>query len=185
MNRLLTIYQHLKSNELTYTLIIFSDADKEIIKHSHEIGYTAYKIWKDNVEKHWDKTSVKQVIKRFEAFGTMERQKCSGRPPTGTTTENEETVREMICSEEDHPGTHVPPKDVAEGLKMSQSSARRMIKRKGIKQFKSLKTPYMNDATPKQRVECAGCLLEKLETNSRMIEVQFFKMQVTFCCRFQ
>ena len=40
----------------------------------------------------------------------------------------------MVSSQEDHPGTHVPPKDIAKGLKMSQSSAQRMIKRKEIKQ---------------------------------------------------
>ena len=36
----------------------------------------------------------------------------------------------MICSQEDHLGTHVPPKEIAEGLKISQSSVRRMIKSK-------------------------------------------------------
>ena len=41
----------------------------------------------------------------------------------------------MISSQEDHPGTHVPPKDIAKGLKMSQSSVQRMIKRKEIKQL--------------------------------------------------
>ena len=37
----------------------FFDADKAIIKHYHEKAYTAYKIWKDNPEKHWVNTSVK------------------------------------------------------------------------------------------------------------------------------
>ena len=129
--------------------MVFSGADKAIIKHYYEKGYTAYKIWKDNPEKHWDKTSVKRLIKRFEAFGTMERQKGSGCTQTATTPENKKAVEEMICSPEDHPGTQVPPKDIAEGLKISQSSVRRMIKRKGIKQFIHLKTPYMNDATRK------------------------------------
>ena len=55
------IYRRLKTNKLADTLIImvFSDADKTIVKHYHEKGYTVYKIWKDNPEKHWDKTSVK------------------------------------------------------------------------------------------------------------------------------
>ena len=53
----------------------------------------------------------------------------------------------MICSPEGHPGTHVPSKDIAEGLKISQSSIWRMIKIKGIKEFERLKTSYMNDTT--------------------------------------
>ena len=64
---------------------------------------------KDYPEKHRDKTSVKRPTKRFEAFGTMERQKGPSRPQTATTLEKEETVEEMICSQEDHPATHVPP----------------------------------------------------------------------------
>ena len=61
-------------------IMVFSESDKAIIKHYHGKGYAAYKIWKNNLEKQWDKTSVKQFIKRFEAFGTMERQKGSGLP---------------------------------------------------------------------------------------------------------
>ena len=40
--------------------MVFSEADKAIIKHYHEKGYTAYKIWKNIPEKHWEKTSVKR-----------------------------------------------------------------------------------------------------------------------------
>ena len=110
----------------------------------------------------------------------MERQKGSGRPRTATTPENEKAVEEMICPQEDHPGTHVPPKDIAEGLKISQSSVPRMIKRKGITQFKRLKRLSMNDATRKRRVERAGCLLEKFETNPRMIERAVFPDESDF-----
>ena len=95
--------------------MFFSDVDKVINKHYHEKGYTTYKLRKDNPEKNWEKTLMKRLIKRFEAFGTMERQKGSGRPGTATTPENEEALAEMICYRENHIGTHVPPKDVAEG----------------------------------------------------------------------
>ena len=91
---------------------------------------------------------MKQFIKRFEVFGITERQKGSGRPRTATAPENEKALGEMICSQEDHPGTYVFPKHTAEGLKISQSSVRRLIK-KGTKQSKRLKLPYMNDATRK------------------------------------
>ena len=37
----------------------FSDADKEIVKHYHEKGFTSFGIWKDNPEKGSDKTSAK------------------------------------------------------------------------------------------------------------------------------
>lgn len=164
-----------------YKFILFcSEADKAISKYYLEKRYAAYKTWKDNPEKHWGKTFVKRHIKMFEAFSTMERQKGSGRPGTGTTPENEKAVEEMICSQKNHSGTHVPPKDIAGGLSISQSFVPRKIKRKRMKQFKRIKTPYINNVTLKRRAECAGCLLEKLETNSLMIERVVFQDESYF-----
>ena len=98
----------------------------------------------------------------------------------GKAHEDEKVVEEMICSQESHSWSHVSPKDIAEGLKISQSSIRRMIKRKGIKQLKLLKTPNMNNATRKRREEHAGCLLEKFETNSQMIGRAVFQDEGDF-----
>ena len=86
----------------------------------------------------------------------------------------------MICSQEDHPRTHVRPKGIAEGLKISQSFVQRMIKRKGIKQFKRFKTPWMSNATWKRRVERTGSLLEKIKTNLRIIERAAFQDEIDF-----
>ena len=96
-------------------------------------------------------TGTKPFLKRFEASVTMERQH-SGRPRRAITPENEEVVEEMICSQ-DYLRTYVPQKDIVKGLKMSQSSVRRIIKRRRIKQLKRLKTPYMNGATRLRRVD--------------------------------
>ena len=80
-------------------MFCFSDEDKTIIKHYHEKGYTSPKIWKDNPNKYWDKTSVKRLINRFEGFGTTERQKWFWCLQTEASPE-EEAVKEMICSQE-------------------------------------------------------------------------------------
>ena len=92
--------------------MVFSDADKAIIKHHHEKGYTAYTKWKDHPEKHCDKILMKWFIKRFEALGAVERQKSSGCSQTATIPENEETIEEIICSQEDRLRTHVPQKSL-------------------------------------------------------------------------
>ena len=44
-----------------YLNVFFSEADKSIINHYHEKGYTAYKIWNENTERHLDKTLVKRL----------------------------------------------------------------------------------------------------------------------------
>ena len=160
--------------------MVFSDDDKAIITHYYQKGYTPYKIWKDNPEKGWDKTSVKRLVKRYVKYGTMKRQKGSGRQVTATTQENQEAVEELICSQEEQPGTHLSPRNIAQELNVSHSSVCRMVKRKGIKQFKRIKTPQMNEGTRTRRVERATGLLEKFEKNPRIIERAVFQDESDF-----
>ena len=160
--------------------MVFSDADKAIIEHFCKKGYTPYKIWKENPEKKWNRTSVHLLVKRFRELGTMKRQKGSGRPITVTTPENEAAVEDLICSQEESPGTHLSPRNIASELNISHTSVRRMVKRKGMKAFKRVKTPQMNDATRTRRVERAGYLMEKFNQNPRMIERAVFQDESDF-----
>ena len=86
----------------------------------------------------------------------------------------------MICSQEDKPGTHISPRNIAEELKISHSSVCRIVREKGIKQFKRLKTMQMNDSTRKRRIERASNLLEKFQKNPRMIERAVFQDESDF-----
>ena len=108
--------------------MVFSTEDKAIIKHYVEKGFSSYKIWKENPEKKWVLSSVKRLVKRFRKNGTMERQKRSGRPKSARTPENEAAVEEMICSQEEDPGTHVTPRNIAKELKISHSSVCRIVR---------------------------------------------------------
>ena len=93
-------------------------------------------IWSENKDKNWKKESVAHLIKRYVEYGTMERKKGSGRPVTATTPENQYAVEELVCFQKDAPGTHVTPNKIVKIFKISDRSVRRMIKSKGIKQFK-------------------------------------------------
>ena len=53
--------------------MVFLDADEAVIRHFYEKGYSAYRIWKENPDKKWDKSFVSRLIKRYVADGTMER----------------------------------------------------------------------------------------------------------------
>ena len=86
--------------------MVFSAEDKAIIKHYYvDKDISAYRIWKDNPEKGWNKWSVKRLVKRLDKYGTMDRRLGSGRPITASTDENQEEVDDLICSQEE-PGTH-------------------------------------------------------------------------------
>ena len=77
----------------------------------------------------------------------MKRRTGSGRPITVTTDESAELVEEMICSQEDFPGTHKSPQEIARNVGISRSSARRLVKRRKMNQFKRMKTPHVNNGT--------------------------------------
>ena len=62
------------------------------------------------------------------------------------TPENEEAEEEMICCQEDHPGT---PKSYCRGIKDLTIFCTNNDSRK----FKRLITRYMNDATQKRKIE--------------------------------
>ncbi|XP_066910471.1 uncharacterized protein [Clytia hemisphaerica] len=110
----------------------------------------------------------------------MDRRKGSGRPRSARTEENEHLVEEMICSQEDEPGTHVTPRNIATELEISHSSVRRIFKEKGYGQFKRLKTPQMNESTRKRRVDRAAGLAQKFKSNPRMIERAVFQDESDF-----
>ena len=82
----------------------------------------------------------------------MKRKTVSGQPITVTTDENPELVEELICSQEEFPGTHKSPREIARNVGISRSSVRRLVKRRKINQFKIMKTPryIMKRETEKQ-----------------------------------
>ncbi len=160
--------------------MVFSSEDKSIIKHYYrDKGWTPYKIWKENPEKKWDKTSVKRLCNRIDEFQTTERRPGSGRPRSATSDENQEVVDELICSQEE-PGTHTHPQTIADDLSVSYSSVQRMVKRSELNQFKRVDGPQMNEATRERRVNRAAGLSQKFGKNSRMIERAVFQDESSF-----
>ena len=62
------------------------------------------------------------------------------------------------------------PREIEKHTGVSRSSVRRIVKRKGMKSFKHLKTPRMSEATRERRTERAGALAERFGKNGRTIE---------------
>lgn len=98
------------------------------------------------------------------------RKEGSGRPRTTRTEENEETVEELICSQEEQPHTHLTPRQIEQSEEISRSSVIRIVRDKSIDNFKRSKTTAMNEGTRKRRVDRSVNLVEKFAKNARMIE---------------
>ena len=111
-------------------------------------------------------TSVKRLLKRFKDSGTMNRKEGSGRPRSVTVEENTNLIEELICSQEETLHSHLAPRKITEQSGISHSSIRRMIKRRNFCQFKSVKTPEMNDGCRNRRYAHAIALAEKFDCNT-------------------
>ena len=160
--------------------MVFSSDDKAVIKNDYlEKGWTAYEICKRHPSKNWYKGSVQKLINRFIESGTMNRKPGSGRPRTVTTPENEEIVEQLICSQEDSPGTHKSPREIEKMTGIKRASVRRMVKRNGWKQYKRIKTPRVSEGTRKRRTERSGALAERF-SNKRSVEKCVFQDEKDF-----
>ena len=146
---------------------MFSKEDKIIIENDYEEKWwSTYKIWKDHSSKNWTYTPVKRLLKGFKDSGTMNRKERSGQPRSVSTEENTDLIKEVICSQEDAPHTHVAPRKIAEQTGISRSSIRRTIKGRNFRQLKWLKTLETNDRCLNRRYARAIALAENLNTIS-------------------
>ena len=92
----------------------------------------------------------------------MDRRAGSGRQQTITTKEKENLTENLICSQEDTPGSHMSLRVVEKNTSISSTSLSRMIKRRGLKQFKHLKTNMLSSGTQERRTKIVGALVDRL-----------------------
>ena len=62
--------------------------------------------------KSWNRVSVYRLLKRFQEDNSIYRRAGSGRQYTITAGENENLIKNLICSQEDNPGTHMSPREL-------------------------------------------------------------------------
>ena len=107
-------------------------------------------------------------VHRFLKDSSIDWRPGSGKPVTVTMEENEEIVGDLICSQEENPGTHLWPREIGKVTGISWTSVRRMAKQRGIKQFKRVKTPRMSSATQQWQTEWARALAENFSKKDQL-----------------
>ena len=80
----------------------------------------------------------------------MDRRPGSGRPQMTTLEGNKEMIEDLISFEEENSVTHISQTEREKYPNIILLPLRSMVKRKGLKQFKYLKTPQMNEGTKKE-----------------------------------
>ena len=147
--------------------MVLTDKKKTVIENDfNEKGWNAYKIWKDHPSFECSRMAVHNLIKKIKETGSTERRKVSGRLIAATTEENTSIFEELVCSQEDEPGTYNSIRQTAPRISISKSSVHRLVKKKNLYCCKLLKTPQMNSASRKRRAEHAGKLLQRFSIPS-------------------
>ena len=91
----------------------------------------------------------------------MDRRGGLGKRQTINTNKNENLIVNLICSEEDNPGSHMSPREYEKKQRYKPYFVRQIIKRRGWMQFKSLKTTIISSGTQERRAKRAGVLADR------------------------
>ena len=111
--------------------MVLTEKQKAVIENDYyEKGWNAHKIWKEHPSFKCSRMAVHNLITKIKETGSIERRKESGRPITATTEANASMFEELVCSQEDKPGTHNSIRQIAPQISDSKSSVHRLIKKK-------------------------------------------------------
>lgn len=92
------------------------------------------------------------------------RKPCSGRPKTAGTPANIAAVDDLICFQEDQPGTSPSTRQIAQELGISASSVRNIAKADlHFQPFKRMPAQVINPATQKKRLDRCRNLLTRVK----------------------
>lgn len=146
----------------------FTYDDKLRIQTLREQGLGAKRIVAAYPDRQWNLNTVKTICKRIDRTGSATRRKPgSGRPKTVRNATNIAAVNELICSQDDHPGTSQSTRQIAQQLKMSRTSVRRIAKVDlHLQAFKRMPVQVLNTATKTKRLTRCSNLLLRVKSNA-------------------
>jgi len=78
--------------------------------------------------KQWTRSGLESLIRKVDATGSAERTAGSGRPKSTRTPANVAKVEELICIQDDQPGTHKSPWEIERITGIHRSLVRRIVK---------------------------------------------------------
>ena len=162
--------------------VALTDKQKSVIENDfNEKGWNAYKIWTEHLSFECSCMAVHNLIKEIKETRSTERRKGCGQPVTAAAEENASIFEELVCSQEDEPGTPNSIRQIAPRMSISKSSVHCLVKKKNLHCSKRLKTPQMNSACCKRK------LLQRFSIHSlpRLVfqDEKYFSLQVPTNCQ--
>ena len=147
-------------------VMVFSREDLGVIKTCfEEKGWRGAAICRKFRSKKWRPRSVNDAIKKLERNGCIYRKPGSGRPFSSTgRAEICDAVEDLLQSQENEPGTHLSQRECAASLNVHRCSVQRIAKRRGLRGFKRLTAPQVEDAAVQRRLNRCKDLLVRFPT---------------------
>jgi len=148
--------------------------DKMRIQTLREQGFGAKAIVSAYEHKQWKLCTVKSICRRIDKSGSANERKVGrGRPKIARSAENIAKVQELICSQDDQPGTSKSTRQVAQHIGISARSVRRIAKCDlGLSAFKRKPVQVITEATRLKRLARSKSLLRRL-TSQKLKRVFF------------
>lgn len=138
--------------------------DKMRIQTLREQGMGAKAIKSAYPMKKWSLSTLKKICRRVDSTGSAVNRKVgSGRPRSARTAENIATVQDLICSQEDEPGTSKSTRQVAAEVGISQGSVMTIAKRDlNLSAFKRIPVQVISEAVKHKRLTRSQALLRRM-----------------------
>jgi len=141
-----------------------SNEDKLRIQTLREQGLGAKAIRASYPDKNWSLSTLQTICRRVDETGSaVVRRVGSGRPKSARTAQKITEVGELICSQEDKPGTSKSSRQVATQLNISASSVRRIAKLDlKLSAFRRVSAQVLSDTVKGKRLARSKALLKRL-----------------------
>lgn len=138
--------------------------DKIRIQTLRQQGLGAKAIRSAYPEKLWSLDTLKRLCRQIDETGNaVERKIGSGRPKSARSTENINKVQELICSQEDQPGTSKSTRQIARTIGICEGSVRNIAKYDlTLSSFKRMPVQVINEATRMKRFTRSKAMLRRL-----------------------
>jgi len=86
----------------------------------------AKRILREFPNKQWSRTAVKMLLQKIDQTSSVSRRLGSGRPRCVRSEPNIQLITDLICSQENAPGTGKSPREIEKETWISRSSVRRI-----------------------------------------------------------
>ena len=114
--------------------------------------------------KNWGLSTLQTICRRIDMTGSaVDRKMGSGRPKSARSASNIAKVQQVICSQEDAPGTSKSTRQVAAEVGISRRSVGRIAKHDlQLSSFKRMPVQVITNATKHKRLTRCQALLRHL-----------------------